>query len=201
MNDMTNGNGSSGARRKIRAAARGTKWLVPITALAAIALSLLRLTVTPERWLNESVCDAAAGIARFAPDPAPCLALAGVALAYWVVKERDEAAAALGTLAGWLTGIPGVDRLIPLGIKGLTIMFATIKKMMYEQIREEGRERGLEQGREEGLERGLERGLEQGREEGREENDAEWDDWLQRRMATGDFVPDDNDPPPSQRRD
>ena len=165
----------------VKAAARGTKWLVPLTALVVSALSLLRLGVTPERWLNESVCDAAAGIAKFAPDPAPCLAIAGVTLAYWCVKERDEAAALMSALAGWLTGLPGIDRVMLLGIKGLNVMFATIKRMMYEQIRADGRA--------------------EGRVEAREENDAEWEAWLQRRMATGNFVSDENDPPPSRRRD
>ena len=148
---------------------------MPITALAAIALSLLRQSVTPERWLNESVCNAVAEIDRLAPDPAPCLAVSVVALAYWCVKERDEAAALLGALAGWLTGIPGIDRVILLGIKGLNIMFATIKRKMYEQIRAEGSA------------------------ETRREVNAEWESWLQRRMTSGVFVPDDNDPSPNQR--
>ena len=158
----------------IRAAARGTKWLVPVVALAISLLSLLRLNITPERWLNESICEAV-GIARFVPDPVPCLAIAGITLTYWCVKERDEAAAALGALAGWITGIPGVDRVILLGIKGLTIMFSAIKRRMYEQIRSEGRA------------------------EERAESNAEWRAWLQRRMASGTFVPDDKDPPPDQR--
>ena len=165
----------------VKTAARGTKWLVPLTALVVSALSLLRLGITPERWLNESVCDAAAGIAKFAPDPAPCLAIAGVTLAYWCVKERDEASALLSALAGWLTGIPGIDRVILLGIKGLNVMFATIKRMMYEQIREDGRVEGIA--------------------EGRAENNAEWEAWLKRRTATGVFVHDDNDPPPHQRKE
>ena len=38
----------------VKTAARGTKWLVPLTALVVSALSLLRLGITPERWLNES---------------------------------------------------------------------------------------------------------------------------------------------------
>lgn len=155
----------------IKAVARGTKWLVPVAALAIGLLSLLRLNITPERWLNESICEAV-GIAGFALDPVPCLTIAGITLTYWCVKERDEATAALGVLAGWLTGIPGVDRLILLGIKGLNTMFATIKRKMYEQIRSEGRV----------------------------ESNTEWRAWLQRRMASGTFVPDDNDPPPDQHK-
>ena len=153
-----------------RAAARGTKWLVPVVALAISLLSLLRLNITPERWLNESICEAV-GIARFALDPVPCLTIAGITLTYWCIKERDEAAAALGPLAGWITGIPGVDQVILLGIKGLTIMFSAIKRRMYEQIRADNRA----------------------------ESNAEWRAWLQRRMASGTFVPDDKDPPPDQR--
>lgn len=155
----------------IRIAGRGVKWLVPIMALAIGGLSLLRLNVTPERWLNQSICEAAEGIAGFTPDPAPCLTIAGITLTYWCIKERNEAAAVLVLLAGWLTGIPGVDRLILLGIKGLSVMFATIKRKMYEQIRADNRA----------------------------ESNAEWRAWLQRRMASGTFVPDDKDPPPDQR--
>ncbi len=147
---------------------------MPVVALAIGLLSLLRLNITPERWLNESICEAV-GIARFTLDPVPCLTIAVITLTYWCVKERDEAAAVLGALAGWLTGIPGVNRVILLGIKGLSVMFATIKRKVYEQIRSEGRA------------------------EERAESNAEWRAWLQRRMASGAFVPDDNDPPPDQR--
>ena len=150
---------------------------MPATALAVSVMSLLRLGVTPERWLNESICDAAAGIAKFTPDPVPCLAIAGVTLTYWCVKERDDAVASLGAMAGWLMGIPGIDRVIPLGIGGLNLMFATIKRMMYEQIRAEGRA------------------------ESRREVNAEWQAWYDRRTATGVFVADDDDPPPHQRKE
>ena len=143
---------------------------MPVAALAIGLLSLSRLNITPERWLNESICEAV-GIARFTLDPVPCLTIAGITLTYWCIKERDEATAALGALAGWLTGIPGVDRVILLGIKGFAIMFATIKRKVYEQIRADNRA----------------------------ESNAEWRAWLQRRMASGTFVPDDKDPPPDQR--
>ena len=59
-------------------------------------------------------------------------------------------------------------------------MFATIKRMMYEQI--------------------LAEGYAEGRAEGRRESNAEWQAWLDRRTATGIFVADDNDPPPHQRK-
>ena len=63
-------------------------------------------------------------------------------------------------------------------------MFATIKRKMYEQIRSEG----IAEGRVEGIA------------EGRVETNAEWQAWLDRRTSTGVFVPDDNDPPPTQRK-
>ena len=83
-------------------------------------------------------------------------------------------------------------------------MFATIKRMMYEQIREEGRREGLAEGLRvglvEGLRIGLAEGLKEGRERGREEGrrqvDAEWQDWLDRRTATGVFMFNCYDPPP-----
>ena len=62
----------------------------------------------------------------------------------------------------------------------MSVMFATIKRKMYEQIRSEGREEGIT--------------------EGRVETNAEWQAWLDRRTSTGVFVPDDNDPPPTQRK-
>ena len=57
----------------------------------------------------------------------------------------------------------------------MSVMFATIKRKVYEQIRSEGRA------------------------EERAESNAEWRAWLQRRMASGAFVPDDNDPSPDRR--
>lgn len=64
-------------------------------------------------------------------------------------------------------------------------MFATIKKMMYEQIRADGRAEGHAEGRA----------------ETRREVNAEWQAWYDRRTATGVFVADDNDPPPHQRKE
>ena len=59
-------------------------------------------------------------------------------------------------------------------------MFAAIKRKMYEQIRAEGNAEVSA--------------------ETRREVNAEWESWLRRRMASGAFVPDDNDPPPDQRK-
>ena len=170
---MENNGNIAGARSaKIRNIARGIKWLVPFGALAAIAVSLLQLNATPQGWLTESACKAAAEVGRFTPDPVACIALASVLLLYWTAKERKDAVILLSVLAGWLTGVPGVAIAGRWAVKGATYMFATIKRKVYEQIRAEGRA------------------------EARQQADAEWYAWLRRRTATGAFVPDDNDPPP-----
>ena len=96
---MENGNvAGSGRTALIRNAARGGKWLIPVAALAAIALSLLRLSVTPEGWQSERVCAAVEGLGRLVPDPVACIALASLMLIYWGARERGEAAALAGLL-------------------------------------------------------------------------------------------------------
>ena len=184
---MENGNlaGGSGRTALIRNVARGGKWLIPVATLAAIALSLLRLNVTPERWQSEGVCAAAEEIGRLVPDPVACIVLASLTLIYWGAREREDAAALLGMLAGWLAGIPGVATLGRWAVRGAVYMFATIKRKVYEQILADGRDAGREEGQS----------------VGRQQANAEWDAWLERRTRTGVFVPDDNDPPPSRARD
>ena len=173
---MTNGNAAdAGSSRTalIRNAAKGGKWLIPAAALAAIALSLLRLDVTPEGWQSEKVCAAAEGLGRLVPDPVACIALASLMLIYWGARERQEAAALAATLTGWLTGIPGMAMLARGVVKGAVYMFGTLKRKVHEQILADGRKQA----------------------------NAEWDAWLERRTSTGVFVPDDKDPPPSRARE
>ena len=67
-------------------------------------------------------------------------------------------------------------------------MFAAVKRRMYEQVRSEGLVEGIAEGREKGITGG------------RAETNAEWQTWLDCRTNTGVFVPDDNDPSPSQRK-
>ena len=192
---MENGNVSGDGRSRttlIRHAARSGKWLIPLAALAAIALSLLRLNVTPEGWQSERVCAAAEGLGRLVPDPVACIALASLMLIYWGAREREDAAALLGALAGWLTGIPGMATLGQWAMKGAMHMFATIKRKVYEQILADGRSQGHSEGRD--------IGREEGQSVGRQQANAEWDAWLERQMKAGVFVPDDNDPPPSRAR-
>ena len=200
---MENGNsaGSGGKTAIIWNAARGTKWLVPLTALAAITFSLLRLNVTPEGWQSEKVCEAAAELGRLVPDPVACIVLASVILLYWGAKERKDAAALLGILAGWLTGIPGMATAGRWAVRGAIYMFATIKRKVYEQILADGRSQGHTEGHSEGLYEGRKEGRSEGRTEGRQQTNAEWDAWLERRTGTGVFIPDENDPPPSRASD
>ena len=80
-------------------------------------------------------------------------------------------------------------------------MFATIKRMMYEQIREDGRVEGRVAGREEGRVEGIAEGRVEGIAEGSAKVNADWQAWYDRRTATGVFIHDDNDPPPTQRKD
>ena len=188
---MENSNpaGGSGKTAIIWNAARGTKWLVPLVALTAIAFSLLRLNVTPEGWQSARVCETAAEIGRLVPDPVACIVLASVILLYWGAKERQDAATLLGILAGWLTGIPGLSTVGRWAVRGAVYMFATIKRKVYEQILADGRSQGRSEGQAEG------------RTEGRQQTNAEWNAWLERRTRTGVFIPDDNDPPPSRAAD
>ena len=103
-------------------------------------------------------------------------------LTYWAVRERREAVADLAIAAAWLTGIPGMMTVAEWTVKGTKIMFAALKRKVYEQIRDEGRVEGKAEGHA----------------EGRTEADAEWRAWWQRRTKTGVFVPDPDDPPPDR---
>ena len=187
---MENGNpagdGNRGRTALIRNAARGGKWLIPVVALAAIALSLLRLNVTPEGWQSERVCAAVDGLGRLVPDPVVCVSLASLMLIYWGAREREEAAALLGALAGWATGIPGVTALVRGAVIGGVYMFATIKRKVYEQILADGRA----QGRDEGLDEGIQAG--------RRETQQRWEEWNRRRLeaqARGERF---EEPPPGE---
>ena len=186
---MENGDGR-GRTALIRNAARSGKWLIPIAALAAIALSLLRLNLTPAGWQSERVCAAVDGLGRLVPDPVVCVGLASLMLIYWGAREREDAAALAGTLAGWLTGIPGMATLARGAVKGGVYMFATIKRKVYEQILADGRAQGHSEGREAGRDEGILAG--------RREMLQLWEEWNRRRMqaeARGERF---EEPPPGE---
>ena len=69
---------------------RGSKWIVPVTALSAAAVSAARLTITPPGWLRKAA-DAAEDVSPLDPDPIICLTLSGVTLTYWLSRDGWEA--------------------------------------------------------------------------------------------------------------
>ena len=69
---------------------RGSKWIVPVTALSAAAVSIARLTITPPGWLQKAA-DATEDVSPLDPDPIVCLTLSGVTLAYWLSRDGWEA--------------------------------------------------------------------------------------------------------------
>lgn len=160
---------------RFRAIATRARWLVPLIALTAIALSALELDIGPVHWAKPIV-ETAGRVTRITGESAVSVLLAITMLVYWVVRERQEALEDLAIVAAWLTGIPGMTMVAGWIVKGTKIMFATLRKKVYEQIRAEGHA--------------------EGHAEGRQEADAEWQSWWQRRTKTGAFVPDPNDPPP-----
>ena len=157
--------------------------MVPLMALTAIALSLLKLDIGPVAW-TKPVDQAAGRVTWITGETTICIVLALTVLAYWVVREREAAAVDLAIAAAWLTGIPGMAMLAGWIVKGTKIMFATLRRKVYEQIRAEGRAEGHTEGHSEG------------HIAGRAEANAEWQAWWQRRTKTGTFVPDPEDPPP-----
>ena len=156
---------------KIRAIVSRSRWLVPLVALAVIALSLLELDIGPAGW-NKLVTGTAGRISALTGERSVCIFLALIMLTYWGIRERREAVADLTIAAAWLTGVPGMTIVAGWMVRGAKIVFATLKRKVYEQIRSEGHA------------------------EGRQEANAEWQAWWQRRTATGEFVSDPNDPPP-----
>lgn len=69
---------------------RGSKWIVPVTALSAAAVSIARLTITPPGWLQKAA-DTAEDVSPLDPDPIVCLTLSGVTLTYWLSRDGWEA--------------------------------------------------------------------------------------------------------------
>ena len=69
---------------------RGSKWVVPVTALSAAAVSVARLTITPPGWLRKAA-DAAEDVSPLDPDPIVCLTLSGVTLTYWLSRDGWDA--------------------------------------------------------------------------------------------------------------
>ena len=187
MQHNTQNHGQRTNWRRLRAVAARSRWLVPLTALAAIALSVVQLDAGPVRWAKP-VEDTLGRVAGITGETTVCIFLAVTVLVYWTLRERQEAAADLAIALAWLTGIPGMPVVAGWIVRGATIMFATLRRKVYEQIRNEGREEGLAEGHVEGHA--------EGQVSGRRDANAAWQAWWWRRTQTGTFVEDPNDPPP-----
>ena len=68
---------------------RGSKWVVPLTALSAAAVSIARLTITPPGWLRQAA-ETADNVLPLDPDPIVCLTLSAVTLTYWLSRDGWE---------------------------------------------------------------------------------------------------------------
>ena len=89
-----NDNSNEGVIYKI---GRGSKWVVPLTALSAAAVSIARLTITPPGWLQKAA-ETAGNAAPLNPDPIVCLTLSAVTLTYWLSRDGWEAILRLFTM-------------------------------------------------------------------------------------------------------
>ena len=156
---------------RIRAIATRARWLAPLIALTTIGLSALELDTGPVSWAKP-IEETAGRVTWTTGESAVCVFLALTMLIYWTVRERQAVVADLVIAAAWLTGIPGMSMVGTWVVKGTKIMFATLKRKVYEQIHADGHAAG------------------------RAEGHAEWQAWWRRRTITGVFVPDPNDPPP-----
>lgn len=164
----------------LRAVTRGGRWLILLTALYAIALSLPRLEAWPDDWKIpiSGLIQSRLGIAD---EAVVCIALASMVLTYWGAREGKESAADLARVVGLLSGLPWAATLFDWVAKGVLIMFKAIRQRAMDMMREEGRAEGRAEGRV----------------EGRAEVSAEWQAWLERRVASNPDWLDDNDPPPA----
>ena len=84
----------AGNYRVIHKIGRGSKWVVPVTAISAAVVSITRLAITPPSWLKKAT-DAAENVSPLDPDPIVCLALSGVTLTYWLSRDGWESIARL----------------------------------------------------------------------------------------------------------
>ena len=106
---------------------RGSKWIVPVTALSAAAVSTARLTITSPGWLQKAAA-AAEDVSPLNPDPIVCLTLSGVTLTYWLSRDGWEAISELFAM----------------------FKYATADRKVRERIARRARNQGRNEGRSEG---------------------------------------------------
>ena len=167
---------NSNVKRKISKAFR---WTVPFTAIATMTLSLLRLRITPDAWTKPG-CTIAEKLVEIIPDPVPCAILSSVIIVYWLAKDGRNAAKDTASIAGFLLALPGVANVYALTERKTIMGLRTLLEKAKQEIREDAKAKGHAEGRT----------------EGRAEMGAEYQAWLDRRRADGNFRWDDSDPPP-----
>ena len=160
---------------------RGAKWVVPLTAISAAAVSIARLSITPAGWLQKAA-ETAESVTPLDPDPIVCLTLSAVTLTYWLSRD------------GW----ESILRLFAM------FKYATADRKERERIARRaharGRDEGLNEGRKEGLSEGRMEGLNEGRSEGRieahGEAQARIQAWWEQATNGGTQPPSLDNPPP-----
>ena len=160
---------------------RGAKWVVPLTAISAAAVSIARLSITPPGWLQKAA-ETAESVTPLDPDPIVCLTLSIVTLTYWLSRD------------GW----ESILRLFAM------FKYATADRKERERIARRaharGRDEGLNEGRKEGLSEGRMEGLNEGRSEGRieahGEAQARIQAWWEQATNGGTQPPSLDNPPP-----
>lgn len=145
-----------------------------------MALSVIQFRITPDSW-TQPVCEFAGKTVELIPDPVACIILSGIILATWLVRDRNHAVSDTIALATWFVGVPGITHVWSLSQRIIEMVIRTIIRRQLDESKEQGR---LE-------------GNDKGRAEGRVELHDEYQKWLARRMETGQFVWDDDDPPPA----
>ena len=180
---------------------RGAKWVVPLTAISAAAVSIARLSVTPPGWLQKAA-ETAGDVAPLDADPIVCLTLSAVTLAYWLSRDGWESLLRLFAMFKYATAdrkereriarrahARGRDEGLSEGrMEGLS-----------EGRKEglsEGRKEGLSEGRKEGLSEGRIEGLNEGRIEGHGEAQARIQAWWEQATNGGTQPPSLDNPPP-----
>lgn len=141
-----------------------------------MALAAIKLRLTPDSW-TQTGCEFAGKTVELIPDPVACGILSGIILATWRARDRDHAVSDTIALATWFVGVPGITHVWSLSQRIIEMVIRTIIRRQLDESKEQAR---LE-----------------GRTEGRVELHDEYQKWLARRMETGQFVWDDDDPPPA----
>ena len=160
---------------------RGAKWVVPLTAISAAAVSIARLSITPPGWLQKAA-ETAGNVAPLDADPIVCLTLSAVTLTYWLSRDGWESILRLFAMFKYATA----DR--------------EERERIARRAHNEGRNEGLSEGRIEGRNEGLSEGRNEGRVEGRMEGhgeaQAKIQSWWEQATNGGTQPPSLDNPPP-----